>query len=362
MNKRFYLFILFCFSAVLTSLFSCKKDSNNPEPETEDPGYEEYAGTEVFITGDLKTHIPVLWKNGKPKTILDNGNSGMAHHIIGYGNDLYIAGMTQEFTDANPSNFRSAMYWKNEEKVIIDKVNDTELKQIHRAANGDIYVYGYRYGVDPTWDTIWKNGEIYKLEPAGIRWTISNMLTIGNDFYVAGNIQEKGSSHAVVWKNGKIFKHYPNKSSIEIGTNGTELFNYVYFTEDPQTKKKSYKVYKNSSLFYSINLTDTEWKFASNRVIFQEGDNSYVAWAISSKNITGLNDVRVWKNGKPMDIKIKDVFIPTALFVKGNDVYLATLKEDEDFDLKPELFKNNQLMPMDYEGNNRARFNSIYVK
>lgn len=361
MNKRFNITILFFLAALFASLLSCKKESKNPDSETES-GFEEYAGTEVYVAGDFKTDSPVLWKNGIPKYILDNGKLGMANHIIGYGNDIYIAGMTQEFTDANPSNFRSAMYWKNEEKILVDKSNDTELEQIHRAESGDIYLYGYSYGVDPTWDSIWKNGKPYKLEPVGSRWGMGNMLTIGNDFYMAGSALANNKWNGIVWKNGKLFKRFSYNSSVDIATNGTDLFYYVYATEDPQTKKKSFKVYKNSSLFYSINFADNEWSFAGNRKIFHEGNNSYVAWITSTNNNTELNNVKVWKNGKQMNINIRNVYTATALFVKGNDVYLATLKEDPDFDLKPELYKNNKLMPMDYENNNRARFNSIYVK
>lgn len=330
--------------------------------EIDDLSYDAYAGTEVYAAGIVNSQYPTYWRNGKMNNLNDRKFSGSAHQILGIANDIFAVGMTAEFYNATPSNARSAAYWKNGQQFIIDKTSDSEAYGLAITNSGDVYAYGLRYNQPINdWDTVWKNGQVYNLENFGAHVYVSSMKAIGNDIYVSGNTRTGGTWTGRVWKNGIIFKTYPSRAQVHIETNGSDLYSHVDIINSSNVR--SYQVFKNDALLYNITMSPQEWDRTSTILQAQSGGDSYVVTARYNVNNTDFREVHAWKNGSKMtNINIKDIRDLTAVFVKGNDLYISTLNNYTNANIAPALYKNNTIMPMDVSGTSSAQFHSIYVK
>jgi hypothetical protein len=149
-------------------------------------------GNNIYAVGlDIGTngeYLSVYWKDsietvlGKASGI-DQGATSIALN----GNDVYICG--NEFNDA--------VYWKNGEKVILQKFSSDSSASAKAIAieENNIYVVG-SYRGDAVY---WKNGIRFILPSGGQTWAIASAITFyKSDIYIGGRIGDR----VVYWKNG----------------------------------------------------------------------------------------------------------------------------------------------------------------
>lgn len=346
---------IFCLIVIFSA---CKKDSTDG-----DLTVEAYEGIEVYVAGDVKSSRAVLWKNGEPIYLDDENRSGVAHDVIGFGDDIYVAGVSSKFALPATQNIRNATYWHNDKKTVIETNIDADIAKMHRAPNGDLYFFGNNYELPGSWGTVWKNNMPYPLEKIGERFGVFSMTVHGTDFYVVGSSLVNNVWIGTMWKNGKVVTRLGYRSNIEyVASDGTNLYYHVRANEDPATGKDSYKVYKNNSLQYTLALTEADFDAGFDSFGFQAGADSYVAMGVVIDSDTERKEVRVWKNGIQLPASLQDIYSLTAFFVKGSDLYMAVFRDEGGIHLKPELYKNNQLLPTNLDGNSSAGFHAIYVK
>lgn len=131
---------------------------------TVDNGDVYITGSQFVQHGNFTTGKAIYWKNG---TLVTLAERIYATDIAIDKGDIYISA-----TDFNASR-NAAMYWKNDDKVILNdgKQNPAETTAI-AVNNGDIYVAG-SYDHDPVY---WKNGTLIKLE--GINAKASDIFLV----------------------------------------------------------------------------------------------------------------------------------------------------------------------------------------
>lgn len=164
------------------------------------------SGSDIYIA--MEGHDAGYWKNGE-KVILDNTMKGhdrvQVSSIFVSGNDVYVSGFkSYPSKNADNTNKSMALYWKNGQEVILStgtgRFGSRSTKSIYVSGN-DVYVAGMTQdeNTGASRAVYWKNGQEVVLAEGPTFTQAVAIAVSGNDVYVAG----QNSNRYVYWKNGK---------------------------------------------------------------------------------------------------------------------------------------------------------------
>jgi hypothetical protein len=289
MHSRPYLLII-------VLIISCAKTSQNTNQDI---------GRTVYVAGDNGTN-PVLWKNGTADILASS--EGSARQVVLSGNDVYVAGISEENTNHVPAAaFGQYVYWKNGVPNNIGAPQFIGSPGSIAVAGNNVYYSGSAF---------WKNGV-----PVTLGGRASGYLTAvfaaGNDIYVTG-LDSAGD--AVYWKNGVLHvvaQHSP----------GTDPFaaclyvsvNDVYIGG---TNVAGMAVYWKNGVVDTLQPAIGDERVSVNS-IFVSGNDVYSAGALLTNG--GNVEPVYWKNGIEYDLPSNGAVYGSAnaIFVDGSDVYVA---------------------------------------
>jgi hypothetical protein len=232
-----------------------------------------------------------------------------------------------------------ATYWKNGEKTFLQETGKGGYATSLKVKDGDVYIGGVDYTVQPSKAVIWKNGKLdqtinstsksygVQIEFSGkdlfactaeeseqVVYYKNNVKTAshagqlygftmsGNDLYACGNLQFTFNAndgplrYPVYWKNGNLVKLseaseglFSSATEMKISANDIFISGYIDFNSP--TLKDEAILWKNG---VKTVLPSTGPARAEN-VILHGNDVYVVGW--SSDEIGGLQHATYWKNG-----------------------------------------------------------------
>lgn len=283
----------------------------------------------IYVAGyenNGATSVAKYWKNGTPVSLSDGTMAAAAYAIFVSGNDIYTAGYE------NSGNTQLAKYWKNGTGVTLG-TDVSEAKSIF-AVGSDVYVCGHELKNGFDYGRYWKNGIAYKLSgisndggPAAYdsAGAIGNSIFLkdGNMYILGWCPTFNGKRVPVRWINGEgyalkdnIRRSYINGSCL----NGNDI--YAAGTQENATTALPMACYwKNDD---PTLLTDGATTVAVANAVFVSGNDVYVAGYEYDYYAGGTPIAKYWKNGTPVPLSdgTKAAYA-NAVVVWGNDVYVA---------------------------------------
>lgn len=267
-------------SFALLIVTSCSKnDDDDPTPPAEKQTEIYTAGFVLTSDGSTTTHLATLWKNGVAQQL--SNTESWVNKVTVVGNDVYAVGREYQGSKS------VAKLWKNGTATNpINSSNNTEVLTCAVSASGDVYI------LVREWSNIVNEYKVLKNNiPVALNRTNTNTVIFPYDVFVSGNdVYVSGSEYssatnlvkAVFWKNGII------SSLSDVAANA-----------------------QNEA-----------------RKIFVSDNNVY---ALGTEARADGNDIAVlWKNGLPTSITDgTKTGVVNALFVSGNDVYIAGGEYDQ---------------------------------
>lgn len=240
----------------------------------------------------VEDSVAAVWKNGVKQDLpfgdpLSERLDILTNSVFVSGNDVYVAGNDR-------GGKGTALLWKNGVAQVLP--DGTEATSVY-VYGSDVYVVGNVY--------VWKNGVIdYTISGGG---GAESVFVSEGDVYISGGTK--------VWKNGEVIQ------TLESPVNS------IFVSDHDVYVLTRHSVFKNGAVI--LNAPDNV-SFSS---IFISGNDVYVAGVESySVQITHgtLTDTRfvvnakLWKNGIDQNLTDDVRGGPVAIFVSGNDVYVAT--------------------------------------
>lgn len=266
------------------------------------------AGFGVFILG-----LALLATSCKKNTDdTDLTNTDTAAKYVATAN-VYVSGETYDTVN----NVNQAVYWKNQEPVILTHGIKNAGANAIAVQGSDIYVSGYV--TDPNGKYIavyWKNGSQVNLTNNTTSSSAGDMLIKGTDVYITGFIDSK----AVYWKNGQVnYLQMPPGASVAstngIATDGVDIYISGYALD---ASYRSSAVYWKSG---SPAILKGAGAYGGNIVV--QAGNVYVPATYQGPSVK-KTDVTYWKNEIPVYLNDGSLAVnPLKIVVRGTDVYVA---------------------------------------
>ena len=332
---------------------ACKKHTGNDE------GGGTTSKVNVYVLGKVADSV-FYWKNGEAHFvykqagfIFDEGNPSLSVTA----NEVYVIGT--KFNN-NPT-FRGfvPLYYRNDQTVILPDSTGNAAATTMYISNNDVYAAGTcwfnndstrvpyttptaLYPKAGNVATLWKNGvpqtlpgfcsvgmnnNIYAVNTFSDY--ISGLYVTGNDVYVAGGSRYFGYN-AMYWKNGVrndltnglIYQdpggdsHYPTTTSIFASNNDVYVSGH---------QKTAGALFGSTALYWKNGratfLTTDSLSGSDAKGIFVTNNGIHV---VGYQNINNYSRAMHWKNGIPTELTSGKVSsVATAIFVSGNDVYIA---------------------------------------
>jgi hypothetical protein len=225
---------------------------------------------------------------------------------------VYVAGINN-----NSSGARESVIWKNGAKQILPATNGYSYSVV--VSGSDVYAVGEAKHV-PTNKIkamIWKNGVATDLTNGSDAFASATAIYAnGADIYAAGLVQDLSfNMNAVYWKNGTVTPLLPGLIAASIQT-----IDGIY-----------------------ANNTDV-----------------YVVGSIQKSG--GEYAIAQWKNGVISEVSSgSSDFWCTGLFVSGSDVYITGYEDDHATYVKPRLWKNGTIIPLNNAGASSAQAHCVFV-
>jgi hypothetical protein len=173
--------------------------------------------------GIYSTNYAALWVNGVLQ-ILESDSDAGANSVAVSGGDVYVAGWKNEHGPYNYlGSVSSAMLWKNGVPQCLNEEGYLGHARYVGVFDNDVYVAGQEFDVEwgyddlwqrptlsngPEYATIWKNGIPEHLGYVGRfpQAVATSIFLMDNDVYVSGSHRDvstgPGLPHAMLWKNG----------------------------------------------------------------------------------------------------------------------------------------------------------------
>lgn len=278
------------------------------------------AKNDIYVAYDRNNGITIqrvkYYKNDQPGIpLMDNGKNTEAFSIFMSGNDVYLPGTTMD----------KAVYWKNGQLIPIENSYQRSAAIDMVVVGDDVYVAG-NVSEDPYWSNTqaryWKNGQEVKLQSpnrTGRAW-VQSISVIDNDVYVIGREE---SYIPIYWKNGKLMDSFQlDRVSVIKSINGN------IYAVGSQNKKAAY--WKNGK----ITILTTEESLASGIAV--SGNDVYIIGVIGSYDYKALypgygNGGKgvYWKNGQIMSLNGADTPYPTSVSVDGDDSYIVGVDQTQ---------------------------------
>lgn len=253
------------------------------------------------------------WKNGQPTDATDGSKWVFIKCMTVSGDDVYLGGHEREISGGQ----WKARYWKNGVGVTINEERPYDIECIS-VTGSDVYVGGgYKTSKG---ENFWKNGVPVPLESC---LSVSAIVTLGNDVYVAGVSQNYKVAY---WKNGVITEISDVGSYIitSIAVSGKDIYVAGQITPpSPSTGLSGIETavyWKNSDMIKlgagSINCITT-----SGSDVYVAGYGYKSVITIGNTNNT-VKIGRYWKNTTPADIE--QDFGLVGIDVDGSDVHVIS--------------------------------------
>ncbi|MBB5439315.1 hypothetical protein HDC92_003002 [Pedobacter sp. AK017] len=245
---------------------------------------------------------------------------------ITYVPDVFVAG-------AQNNNSRPlATYWKNGSAVTLS-IEQSGLNSIFINGN-DVYVAGRERINNLQLANYWKNGTKTTL---GINESAANSISVnGNDVHVGGWEIINGFDLSRYWKNGTgttISVNDPIVSQIVTGNGScTGIYinnNNVYAVGSYRNSQGRFSPWEFTNGTIPANTIPNNDKHCFANAVFASGSDKYVA-GNQNNATTGLAMATIWKNGTATTLTAgtASVGVATAVFVKGNEVYVAGYEQE----------------------------------
>lgn len=321
------IFLLCCISVFA---FSCAKD-DKPEALTLDlttltlHTNEQAVLSALDAKGEKISGQNVEWKSSEPETVsvwaggsVEAKKIGTATISATYDNQTKTCEVRVEpnihiagFQDIGVN--RIPTYWKNGQAVsLTDKAGDYANAWSIYVDQGDVYVAGKVFSGRTTRGIYWKNGVGVPLTDGSSSADATSIVVDQGHIYVAGN---EGLT-AKYWKDG-----VPITLSDEATVNAIWASNGNVYVAG----------YGRTSALYWVNGQKTETPadgYVYVNALFVSGNDVYIAGEVRPVDRKPI--AQYWKNGSPVALTdgTREAVL-NSIWVDGNDVYAAGFQKDD---------------------------------
>jgi hypothetical protein len=258
------------------------------------------SGNDVYVAGTINNR-PILWKNTAP--IISSDTTGEIFDVKVVKGSVFASGCFLE-----PISMKILpLFWKNGVPYFLNTLPSTSEGKGYSlfVNNSDVYVCGYLTSVYGNNAIIWRNGGIVYVDTNSKSFLYS--ITIyGNNVYAVGvNYDSNLMSKPMLVANGAnpmLLNNYGGANNVFV--NGGDVYISGY-TTDSISKNNTARVWKNNSIYLSMNNNSNSSALAStmfNNDLYTVGYNITLG--------TGF----VWKNG--VAVYTLSNFMPKNIFVK----------------------------------------------
>lgn len=321
---------------LLCVLISCDRTPSPPAVTAMNPSSGYYM-TEVTVTGtgfssqagsnsvtvnnveceitsasstSVTFRIPALTEGAWPVKVITEAGEATAG-MFNYQYTVYVAGC-----ENNSSNINVAKYWKNEAGVgLTDGTENTILWALALGTN-DVWTAGVEFS-QPFKGKYWRNGTQYSFSTASGSGAY-DIITNGNDVYVAGYESNGTKDVAKFWKNGtpvSLTNGATDACSYSLAVSGADL--YVAGIEVKGTKPVA-TYWKNSSPVY---LTDGTYSARASDIVIAGGDVFVCGY---ERNAGNVNVAKYWKNGAAVNLSNgQSTAYALSMAVKDDDIHVV---------------------------------------
>lgn len=269
---------------LLILISSCDKDDNPPEKEEK---FIVHVSGEAF---DGTTYRAAYWKNGERTFLQEAGKGGYATSLTVNDGDVYVGGVDYTIQPAK------AIIWKNGN--LEQTVNTIEKSYGVRIefSGKDLYACTYE---EPEQIVYYKNN----VKTASHAGQLYSFTISGNDLYTCGNLpftfnaNDGPVRYPVYWKNGNMIKlAEPNQEitssyGTDIKISGNDVFVSGFINYKSPTVKDEAILWKNGVK----TVLPSAGHASAENVILNGNDVYVVGW--SSDEIGGIEHATYWKNG-----------------------------------------------------------------
>jgi len=258
----------------------------------------------VFVAGSDGTN-PTLWVDGQARTLATDG--GYADRVILDGNDVYVAGISNQgpyanITPAGPSGQYG--YWKN---GVLTAVGPSKLARWPAAIaveGNDVY-----FSSGP----LYKNGTLVSLPGLGQTGAVVWAMAVGGDVYLAGR---DSIGDGVYWKNGDMHLVAATQSL------GPGIQFYCMYVSNGDVYIGGSDVQDRGVIWKNgvANVMPSPlWDVIA---VFVDGSDVY---SISHVLVNGNNIPAYWKNGVQVNLSFNGATYGNAssIFVSKGNVYVT---------------------------------------
>ena len=267
---------------------------------------EVISATSTYVT----FRVPSLDEGSWPVKVVTKAGEAVAG-LFNYQYTVYVAGC-----ENNSSNVNVAKYWKNAAGVALtDGTENTILWAIALSAD-DVWTAGVEF-TQPFKGKYWRNGTVYSFSPAS-RSGAYDILTDGDDVYIAGYESNGTKDVAKFWKNGtpvSLTNGTTDACAYALAVTGNDL--YVAGIEVKGTKPVA-TYWKNSSPVY---LTDGTYSARASDIVIA-GEDVFVCGY--ERNAGNVNVAKYWKNGAAVNLSSgQSTAWANSVAVKGADIHVV---------------------------------------
>lgn len=333
MKNKIYFFILIIIIA------SCKKIEPAQVP------------ADVYISGyllydndsDINAQA-VYWKNNQLVMLQNNGKPSYANDVFVAGNDIYVAG----FLSYGRTN--APVYWKNGILNMLPLQNPSAIKSGVATkimlVNNMVYVVGTEYYGGNYVIKIWKNGVGTNITSEDNDAFLSDMDISNSNVYLVG--YEKQSNVAL-----NVYSNYwTNNTAQRIGNNTSIIYGIKVIGNDIYTVG----TINNSTVCRINGVAQTYFTNALMNDIYVANNTRYIAGVSQNKAVCWLNDSLINLSNPFLAESSAD-----AIAVNGPDVYIVGYEKIASGMKKARYWLNTQSLTLNDSSSLESIANAIYI-
>jgi hypothetical protein len=316
-------FRAFTFLATATLLLaSCSDDDVKPNPiESQSKEDIVYVAGVEKVGDALQPYVAKYWRNGVAHKLTDGTKDALANTVYIDGDDVYVGG-----AEENNARLTYAIIWKNGKRIhLTDSASTTTNSQVNDiiVANNDVYAAGSHTADGFIYAVYWKNEEMVILGKSKKYITTTALAIDGENVHVVGiETTEDKKNIARYWINGVVSALPGGEVASDIDVDNGDVYISGYNSKGGNYWKNGQSIslqdsYHTSGIqvvegnvfvagpgWYWSNgvgtpLADSKNREANVSSIFVSGSDVYTSGFTNN----GSNYVaQFWKNGKPTDL------------------------------------------------------------
>lgn len=259
--------------------------------------------------------------------------------VVNYVPTVYIAGYE------NNSHASVAKYWKNGTAVVLaDGTYPSAANGIFISGN-DVYTAGYEFNGNTQLAKYWKNTTGTTL---GTGASSANAIAVNNtDVFAGGWEIVNGFDIPRYWSNGTAKSVDVNDFVLPQVTLGNGQCSGMYLKDNNvysvgfyRNSQGRFSPWETTNGFTPANSVPNNDKHCFANAVFVNGTDKYI---VGNQNnpTTGLAMATIWKNGVATNLTdgAASVGAATAVFISGNDVYVAGWEQENYYGGGPQYAK-----------------------